>query len=765
MREEERYAKAFRERQLSAGDSGLEEQRTAMQRRLAESETALQRAAAARADIDERLKASRAEGEARRFQEVANEVALLQEKLVEAEAATVSKEAWARTQLTALKVAFRADVSALGGWVETLRTDALRANVYARSSTRLLRQQNLLLKKRLGHNAMVALQRQRRLVAWLGWRMVVMHGRALHANSERRQREVADRDGIIDHLQARAGESHSKHARQQRLLREAHEAELLAVRDEVAEAHEALARLRTFSAHKLREMSDELERVRAGQGVAPGAHAPPHAPPHAHQAPTAAAGPSGPLRSHASSEPLFGAVGNKSAASHPRPLPNEGWLEAGATGATGATGASGSVVGEGATAPGVLFERGGESADGEEPSRADGSYTRGRHGMDIRAPRAAARCTAGLDLAPALQLSHERQLADAVAHTHKLERKLRRAQQELALLSQAHCAIGAPATAPATASTCASANVQGGGAQDGGLLPGTAGEVTDAAGAQDGGQAQLDPLRAARQRIEALEAELRQRDQETAVVLVETPRGAARRQQLLAEHDAALALQDGPFQRECDRLRHELRACRARSLSAAIRQWWISRAQLCVRAWREYVWRCKAERASAAARAIGASDARAATPIFAEGAPSRPSACRLGGGTVVCADADGVPTGGGMSSSGATAAHEIAAAGTSAKACARAAELAYGGGGPKATLRPPQVRSRSAARSRPKRPPIASPVAKHATAGMLPAAVAAAAAGRVAERERARAQAAAQVARLQLEAKVLAARQAGVARA
>ena len=74
-----------------------------------------------------------------------------------------------------LKSAFRTDVQALARWVEQLRKDALDANVYARSSTRLLRQQNTMLKKRIGHNMLLSRQKQRRLLAWLGWRLVPPH--------------------------------------------------------------------------------------------------------------------------------------------------------------------------------------------------------------------------------------------------------------------------------------------------------------------------------------------------------------------------------------------------------------------------------------------------------------------------------------------------------------------------------------------------------------------------------------------------------------
>ena len=49
--------------------------------------------------------------------------------------------------------AYRGDVKRLADRVEELRKEALHAHVYARSSTRLLRHQNTLLKRSLGSKA------------------------------------------------------------------------------------------------------------------------------------------------------------------------------------------------------------------------------------------------------------------------------------------------------------------------------------------------------------------------------------------------------------------------------------------------------------------------------------------------------------------------------------------------------------------------------------------------------------------------------------
>jgi hypothetical protein len=168
-------------------------------------------------------------------------------------------------QLGELKAAFRADVHALAEWVETLRTDALTANVYARTSTRLLRQQNMMLKKRIGHNMLLTAQKQRRMLAWVGWRLVVHTSRAAKASAAKRSREVGERDEMIQRLEARLGETRATYLRQLRTLQAAHEAELDAAHEEIGEATEALGRLKTFSAHKLHEMAAQLESAQNGQ--------------------------------------------------------------------------------------------------------------------------------------------------------------------------------------------------------------------------------------------------------------------------------------------------------------------------------------------------------------------------------------------------------------------------------------------------------------------------------------------------------------------
>uniref|UniRef100_A0A7S2BBT8 Uncharacterized protein n=1 Tax=Haptolina brevifila TaxID=156173 RepID=A0A7S2BBT8_9EUKA len=119
---------------------------------------------------------------------------------------------------------------------------------------------------------MLAVQRQRRMIAWLGWKTIVLQGRASADGTEQRQREVHDRNTMISHLEGRLKEARSRHGQQLQSLRETHEAELQAMRADLEDAHDSLSRLKTFSAHKLREMAGLLERAQQGQ-----AHAHAHA--------------------------------------------------------------------------------------------------------------------------------------------------------------------------------------------------------------------------------------------------------------------------------------------------------------------------------------------------------------------------------------------------------------------------------------------------------------------------------------------------------
>ena len=497
LKEEAKYAETFAARRIGGAEEEMGRERKRMQGQLDALDKVLTRSASERVDLLSEAKRRSADGEARRLQDASNEATKLRERLAELERAALSREELSNDQLGRLKEAFRGDVAALATWVEELRKDSLQANVYARTSTRLLRQQNGLLKKRIGHNALLAKQRQRRLVAWLGWRLVVQQGKALQVTSERRQREVGDRNGMIEHLEGRLGQTRSKYLRQLHSLQLAHESELEAAREEVKQANEAMSRLKTFSAHKLSEMAAQLEK--------------------AHEAGT-------------------------------------GGQEGGASGDRGESGAAFMPIGGGDE----LFSRG----QWTDSALLGPGMSAAPLSLPVRP----------LNLQPVHLLSQEKQLTDAAALVQRLERKLRRAAAAEAQLEEHK------------------------------QLAGTVGELqaTHAAQAEQ-----------AAKRIAELEAELQRRDAEVSGSH-QTGEEAATRQRLeaQAEADAAAALAAGPRALAAARSRRDLTRLRARVAGHALRQWSRGRTAVCVRAWCEFVWRCKAERAAAAAAEAYAAAAR-----------------------------------------------------------------------------------------------------------------------------------------------------------
>ena len=107
------------------------------------------------------------------------------------------------------------------------------------------------------------------------------------------------------------------------------------------------------------------------------------------------------------------------------------------------------------------------------------------------------------------------------------------------------------------------------------------------------------------------------------------------RLQAQAEADAAAALAAGPRALDAARLRRELTremtSLRVRVAGHALRQWSRCRTAVCLRAWREYVWRAKAGRAAAmAADAARMNAAAASSPASRTGGAAATTAARCG---------------------------------------------------------------------------------------------------------------------------------------
>ena len=257
--EEVRAAERFSTRRLEAQEEAMAAERQSCAAQVDAVEERLVRAAAARTNLLELFRAAAGEGEARRLQQAAHEVATSKEAVAAAEAATATKDAWVHEQVRALRGAYREDVHALASTVERLRADAMRATVYARTSTRYLREQTSQLKERLGHNALLAAQRATRRTAWDGWRMLVHRSRAERENAAAARAALAEREGMVVDLESKLSEMRGTHARQLRALQEQHAGELAALQAEARDAADTLGRLKTFSAHKLRELAEALE--------------------------------------------------------------------------------------------------------------------------------------------------------------------------------------------------------------------------------------------------------------------------------------------------------------------------------------------------------------------------------------------------------------------------------------------------------------------------------------------------------------------------
>ena len=189
-------------------------------------EAKLREAAAQRSEISSALHAAAAAAERRHIVQASAETNALRERLTASEAASAGKDAWVREAVASLKEAFKSDVLALAGRVEELRIEALDANVHARASTRLLSQQNGLLREKVAQGRLMAVQRLCRLKAWLAWRLLVGQRAARVDGARRRHGELVERDGMIEQLERRLQETSATHASQLRSVRaDAHHAE------------------------------------------------------------------------------------------------------------------------------------------------------------------------------------------------------------------------------------------------------------------------------------------------------------------------------------------------------------------------------------------------------------------------------------------------------------------------------------------------------------------------------------------------------------
>ena len=376
-----------------------------------------------------------------------------------------------------------------------------------------------MLKHRLAHNAVLGAQRQRRLLAFAGWKLAVHSAKALVANSAAQRGQLQEREAMLGTLEARLAEARATHGRQLRSIQHAHTAELEAARAELIEAREALQRLKTFSAHKLREMADELERTQQQ------------------------------LREQQQGHQQLG----------PQPTLK----------ATHATHRSSALAAADAPAAAALDSAPDLASDGFDDGW-DGVAPIGRVALGARGPNVSGDPKANppatalrLDMQSLRLVSYEAQLDEGAAKVHRLERKLRHAEAaraELAEYKRVH-------------------------------------EGTERLRAEQHAEA----IR----RVEALELLLANREaQSNAAIATRELEASAWRLKAEAKATAAEVLATASLVLERTRLREGVIRMRSQLAVWALRHWALSRARLCMRAWREYTARVQADRANAAVRAI-----------------------------------------------------------------------------------------------------------------------------------------------------------------
>jgi len=141
LHDEVRQAELLRKRRIELYEHELAAERQACGEKLFALEQRLVAVAAERTDLQTAIRRTAVEVDARQAAQHQVDLNALREQLAQCERAVGAKDNWMCERVLALQAAFRGDVHALATTVESLRNEALQANVYARASTRLLREQ------------------------------------------------------------------------------------------------------------------------------------------------------------------------------------------------------------------------------------------------------------------------------------------------------------------------------------------------------------------------------------------------------------------------------------------------------------------------------------------------------------------------------------------------------------------------------------------------------------------------------------------------
>ena len=172
-------------------------------------------------------------------------------------------------QLTRLKEAFRADVHGMAARLDELRKTNVKLQVDARVNSRLVARQNQGLRKQLSLVAVRTTHVRYKLVAFLGWRFVVRWRKSEDTGVEQVRFEREEKESMVEYLEKKIKESRKASEARLKAQRASHKTKLGHTEQQLEETREALGRLKSFSAAKLRSLSEELEAMRDDQVVTP----------------------------------------------------------------------------------------------------------------------------------------------------------------------------------------------------------------------------------------------------------------------------------------------------------------------------------------------------------------------------------------------------------------------------------------------------------------------------------------------------------------
>ena len=267
LNQEVRDSNAFAMRQQLVVENDLAAERAAHAAELEGMQHVVDDVQRERTNFVESMKAVGDELYMRKLQESNTELLSVRAQLASTEALAQAKEEWAREQLDRLKEAFRADVHGMAARLDELRKTNVKLQVDARVNSRLVARQNQGLRKQLSLVAVRTTHVRYKLVAFLGWRFVVRWRKSEDTGVEQVRFEREEKESMVEYLEKKIKESRKASEARLKAQRASHKTKLGHTEQQLEETREALGRLKSFSAAKLRSLSEELEAMRDDQGI------------------------------------------------------------------------------------------------------------------------------------------------------------------------------------------------------------------------------------------------------------------------------------------------------------------------------------------------------------------------------------------------------------------------------------------------------------------------------------------------------------------